>query len=62
MLRDVVAVNIDSNEVRVLAEEKTPENAEAIVAMAVARRGFNEEFFADVKHGRYHNGDKWEGK
>ena len=41
-LYDVVGVNIETNEVRVLENGKTKPNAEAIVAMAVMRRGLDE--------------------
>lgn len=61
-LYDVVAVNIESKLVRLIAEDKTLENAEAIVTMAVMRRGVDEEFFAEVPQGRYKEGDKWTGK
>jgi hypothetical protein len=41
----VVAVNIESGAERIIAEDKTKENAEAIVMMAVARLGVETEFF-----------------
>jgi hypothetical protein len=47
-LFDVEAVNIKTGEVRKLAENKTRENAEAIVKMAVMRRGVDEEFYREV--------------
>ena len=58
---DVVAVNLESNQVRLLAQQKTKRNAEAIVNMAVIRRGVNEEFFAEVAHGLYLEGEVWKG-
>ena len=58
---DVVAVNLDSNQVRLLAQQTTKRNAEAIVNMAVIRRGINEEFFAEVVHGLYLEGEVWKG-
>jgi hypothetical protein len=36
---DVVAVNLDTDKVRFIAQNKTLRNAEAIVSMAVMRRG-----------------------
>jgi len=45
---NVVAVNIATGEERTIAENKTEANAEAIVSMAVARRGVEEEFFKVV--------------
>lgn len=58
-MKDIVAVNIESGRVRLLAENKSPENAAAIVSMAVMRRGVTEEFFADVDAGSYKEGDTW---
>ena len=61
-VRDIVAVNLRTSIVRLIGEIKTPEGlAEAIVEMAVMRRGVDEEFFADVPHGQYKNGDIWRG-
>lgn len=57
---DVVAVNIDSNIVEALfGENKTLENAEAIVSMAVMRRGIKEQFYSEVPHGSLKVGDKY---
>lgn len=46
-LADVIEVSLDNpNDVkRVIAERKTPENAEAIVKMAVIRRGVETSYF-----------------
>jgi hypothetical protein len=41
----MVAVNLDSGKVCLLAERKTLPDADAIVKMAVMRRGVEEEFF-----------------
>lgn len=49
-LYDVEAVNLATGEVRKIAEHKTLANAEAIVKMAVMRRGVDEEFFREVEH------------
>ena len=49
-LFDVVAVNIQTGEERVIASEKTARDAEAIVSMAVARRGVEREFFKAIPH------------
>lgn len=59
-LYDVVAVNLVTNTVRVIASGKTQENAEAIENMAVMRRGVEEEFFTAVRAESYKDGDKWE--
>ena len=61
MMKDVVAVDLVTNTVRMMAENKTESNADAIVNMAVMRRGVDEEFFAVVPHGKYAAGDKWIG-
>lgn len=60
-LFDVVAVGLKTNKVRMMAEGKTARNAEAIVNMAVMRRGVDEEFFSEVPAGRYKEGDEWRG-
>lgn len=44
-LYNVVAVRIANGERRLIAENKTERNAEAIVMMAIARRGVDEEFY-----------------
>lgn len=62
-LYDVVAVSIEESTVRIISDRpKTIENALAIVAMAVSRRGVDEEFFAEVPTGAYKPGDRWQGK
>ena len=60
-LYDVVAVNLKTSKIRLMAEKKTLRNAEAIVSMAVMRRGVEEEFFAEVEAGIYKEGDIWKG-
>jgi len=47
-LFNVVAVNISTSRERIIAENKTECDAEAIVNMAVIRRGVEEEFFKAV--------------
>ena len=47
-LYNVVAVNIETGEERTLAENRTERSAEAIVAMAIMRRGLDEEFYKAV--------------
>lgn len=61
MRKDVVAVNNKTLEVRIIAPGELPQNADAIVSMAVMRRGLDEEFFAAVAEGKYKAGDKWSG-
>ena len=53
--------SIGDNTVRLIAEGKTLRNAEAIVNMAVMRRGVETEFFSEVSSGKYKTGDKWNG-
>jgi hypothetical protein len=61
-LYDVVAVNLETNKVRIYGyEQDTRERADAIVQMAVARRGLETEFFSEVIHGQYSEGDEWNG-
>ena len=62
MTYDVVAVDLNKHTIRFFARDKTLANADAIVAMAVMRRGVNEEIFATTESGRYQNdGEIWEG-
>lgn len=61
-LFDVVAVRTDTGKVSiVMAKDKTPENAEAIVNLAVLRRGVESEFFAKAQAGKYKGGEPWTG-
>ena len=60
-LYDVIAVNLESNRVRLIAENKSEANAEAIENMAVARRGVDEEFFVTVHAGEYKENSEWKG-
>lgn len=58
---DVVAVDLKSNTVRLIATGKTGSEAVAIERMAVQRRGVGVEFFACAPAGLYSGGDKWRG-
>lgn len=59
ILWDAIAVNIDDSTVRLFGEQKTLANAEAISAMAVMRRGVDEEFYTEVPTGVFKDGDKY---
>lgn len=50
-LFDVVAVDLKTGAVRVMARDKTEANAEAFVTMAVIRRGVEDEIFKAVPAG-----------
>jgi len=56
---DVVAVEMATHKIELIAEGKTERNAEAIEMMAVGRRGVETHFYATVPHGKYLNGDTW---
>lgn len=56
---DVIAVSIKTGKVRLMAENKSERNADAIVMMAVARRGVDEEFFTEVPAGKFKDGDTY---
>lgn len=56
-LWDVVAINIQTQKRRIIAESKAAADAEAIVMMAVARRGVDTEFFRTVPHGSESDAD-----
>ena len=58
---DAVAVNILALTVRVMAENKTAVNAEAVVSMALARLGCEDEFFTVVPAGFYVDGSRYNG-
>jgi len=47
-LYDVIGVNIETGAERFIAHRKTLPNAQAIVNLAVMRRGVDEEFFKEV--------------
>ena len=57
MLLDVIAVNIETKTVRLIAENKSERNAEAIIDMVVLRRGVEAEFYTTAEAGKYHDGD-----
>jgi hypothetical protein len=42
---DVIAVDMKTLAERVIAEDKTEENAEAVLKMALMRRGADQEFY-----------------
>ena len=56
---DVIAVNMSTHRIRMLGENKSKRNAEAIETMAVIRCGCDEEFFVTVPASRYKDGDEW---
>lgn len=56
---DVIAVNMTTHKIRMLGENKTKRNADAIELMAVARLGCDEEFFTKTPAGMYKEGDEW---
>jgi hypothetical protein len=59
-LFDVVAVDMETMKVRLLATDKTEANAEAIVNIAVMRNGVDKEFFTTVPLGKYKTGDEYQ--
>lgn len=61
-LFDVVAVNIESSRVRLMAEGKTKANADAIIKMACYRRGVETEFYAAVPAGSHKEGNCYRGQ
>jgi hypothetical protein len=56
-LWDAIAVDHKTRKVRIFGEKKTLANAEAISAMAVMRRGCDEEFYTEVEAGTYKEAD-----
>ena len=60
MMYDVVEVSTDTHKIlSVIAQQKTKKNAEAIVEMAVIRRGVKNSFYAVVESGKRKEGDDW---
>ena len=59
-MNDVIAVNIKTNRVHILATGKTQPNAEAVAEMAVARLGVGEEYYTTAPAGKYKEGDALE--
>lgn len=53
---DVIAVDLCTNEVRIIASNKSAKNANAISEMAVIRNGCEEEFFTIAESGKYKDG------
>ena len=56
-LVDVLAVNIKTNRIRLFGQGKTERNAEAIINMAIMRRGVDEEFYTIAELGKYQEGE-----
>lgn len=57
--RDVLAVSRATGKVRIFARGKSQRAADSLVAMAVYRRGLDDEFFIDVPEGQYAEGDSY---
>lgn len=55
---DVVAVNLQTKRVRILATDKDERNADAIIDMAVFRRGVETEFYRGVPAGSHKDGEE----
>ena len=56
---DVLAVDLKTHRVRIFGRDKDAANAEAIVKMAVYRRGVDVEFYPLAAPGLYNDGDTW---
>jgi hypothetical protein len=50
-LFDVIAVNLKTQAYRFMATRQTQANAEAVMNMAIARRGVEFDFYKIVPHG-----------
>ena len=57
---DVIEVKLGTNRVSVMATNKTEANAEAVVNMAVMRRGLDGQFYTTVPSGTYKDGDRYQ--
>lgn len=59
-LLDVIEVKIKApRTIRLIATKKTEANAEAIVSMAVIRRGVENHFFTTAPAGQFRDGDTY---
>ena len=59
---DVLAVTIAApHTVRIIARERSMSSAEAVINMAVYRRGVDTEFYVTVPNGTYREGERWIG-
>lgn len=58
---DVIAVDIHTRAVTVIAENTNEKDAESIAATAINRRHTDGEFLIAVPTGAYRNGDTWRG-
>jgi hypothetical protein len=56
---DVIAVSMANHRVRIFARNEDLRSADAIIEMAVARRGVDEEFYVTARPGLYNEGDEW---
>lgn len=60
--RDVIAVLVKApHTVRLMTENQTQANADAVIKTAVWRRGVDKEFFVDVPTGMYKEGATYHG-
>ncbi len=56
---DVVQVNYATKAVTIMATNKSERNADAIIDMAVMRRGIEEGYFTMAPAGRFKDGDTY---
>ncbi len=56
-LYDAIAINNETNRIRIFGSNLTLPNAEAISAMAIMRRGCDEERYSEVPAGKFKEGD-----
>ncbi len=62
-LFDVIEVEFSApNRVRIMGSNKTKKNADAVLSMAIARRGIKRHFFSIEPAGRYKDGDSWKDR
>lgn len=57
---DIIEVDIFSLKIKMMGENKSAKNAEAIERMALMRRGTDANFFTTVPSGKYKDGDIFE--
>jgi hypothetical protein len=59
-LYDVIEVGMEKpHPVRLIEKSKSLKSADAIIAMAVARRGVGDHFFTTVSPGSYQDGEPY---
>ena len=58
-LFDVIAVDLETNKVRIITTAVSEDSAYALETMTIERQGCEKAFFAVVETGTFKQGDEW---